>query len=106
MTLLRSMVVVVWREAGRVYLEPGEVAAMAAAVRCAVPSGEPTHPRDLLLETLADVLDGMTVGAGIMLATAPAAVVRRAAEAYLRPSDAATCADSRLPSAARSVRLA
>ena len=79
---------------------------MAAAVRCAVPSGEPTHPRDLLLETLAEVLDGMTVGAGIVLATAPATVVRRAAEAYLRPSDAAPVTDARLPRAARSVRLA
>ena len=87
-------------------MEPGEVAALAAAVRRALPSGEPTHPCDLLLGTLGDVLDGMTARAGIVLATAPAGVVRRAAEAYLRPSDAATVTDARHPITARSVRLA
>ena len=99
------MVVVVWQEDGRVYLEPGEVAALASAARQATPAGEPTHPRDLLLAALADVLDGLTAGGGIVLAAAPAAVVRRAAQAYVRPSahDADAGFAGRLPRVARSV---
>ena len=64
---------------------------LAALARQSVPKGQPTHSRDLMLAAVADVLDEMTDGPGVVLALAPAFVVRQAAQAQayvLQPTDA------------------
>ncbi len=45
-----------------VQLEPGEVAELAKAARAAVPTGPPTHPRDLYLAAVAFALEDLVGG--------------------------------------------
>lgn len=74
-----------WRnDNGGIYLESGEVAVLADVARRAIPPGPATHPRHLLLAALATALGEMVEGPGAVLTPAPAAVVRRAAQDYLR----------------------
>ena len=79
-----------WRNGeGFAYLEPGEIAALAALARQAIPTGPATHPRELMLAAVADVLDEMTDAPGVVIAPAPASAVRQAAHAYVRSDDVA-----------------
>jgi|GEM_PF-3422891 len=94
-----------WRnEKGGIYLEPGEVAVLADLSSRAVPPGPPTHPNTLMLAVLAEALAEMVTGPGVILAPAPAAVVRQAAQAYVRrPADASTALNGRIPVGSKSV---
>ncbi len=75
-----------WRNGQDVlYLEPGEGAVRANLARRAVPPGPPTHPKSLLSSALTSALRAMVDGPEVVLASAPAAAVRDAAQAYLRP---------------------
>ena len=78
-----------WRNGkGFIYLEPGEVAALAALARQAVPTGPATHPRELMLAAVADALRDMVDGIGVVVGPAPEVAVRQAAQAYvLWPTD-------------------
>ena len=68
-----------------VQLEPGEVAELANAARAAVPTGPPTHPRDLYLAAVALALEDLVGGpdaapsafliAPVATVTAPAVTV-------------------------------
>lgn len=70
------------------YLEPGEIAALATLARRAVTPGAPTHPNALLLAALAKRLTEMADGPGVVMPPAPPAVVHQAAQAYIRrPAD-------------------
>lgn len=97
-----------WRNGeGFAYLEPGEIAALAALARQSVPKGQPTHPRDLMLAAVADMLDEMTDGPGVVLALASAFVVRQAAQAYvLQPTDAHRAPAGPGPARSHRIRLA
>ena len=95
-----------WRNGkGLVYLEPGEVAALAALARQAVPTGPATHPRELMFAALGEVLGDVIDGPGVVLALAPESVVRQAARAYVR-SDDASASLPRASGGSKSVRLA
>ena len=102
------MLVAMWRNSdGGLYLEPGEIAALAEAAQRMVPPDEPTHPRDLMLSALAALLDAMTAACGVVVTPAPSAVAHRAAQAYVRRSSDATLEPaSRLPHTPRSLRPA
>ena len=92
---------------GIVYLEPGEIAALAALARQAAPKEPATHPRELMLAAVADVLGEMTDGPGVVLALAPEAVVRQAAQAYVhQPTDAHATPAEPIPARSHRVRLA
>ena len=72
-----------WQMQHGLYLEPGELAVLASLARQVVPQGAPTHPRDLMLAALADVLDQVVDGAGVVVLPAPPEVVRQSARAYV-----------------------
>ena len=97
-----------WRNGkGFIYLEPGEVAALAALARQAVPTGPATHPRELMFAALGDVLGDVIDGPGVVLALAPAFVVRQAAQAYVqRPDDAHLAPAGPGPARSHRIRLA
>ncbi len=67
-----------------VYLEPGEVALVAEQLRRARRPGPVLHPRDLLLQALADALGGLPTSEGIVLGPACSRWSRRAALALMR----------------------
>lgn len=77
-----------WRsEQGALYLEPGEVAALADAIRQVLPLGPPQHPRDLMLAALAQALPRLGGTDGLLLAQAGVAIVQEAAAAcFLAPT--------------------
>ena len=97
-----------WRSGeGFVYLEPGEVTALAALARQTVPEGAATHPRELMFAALGEVLGEVIDGPGVVLALAPEAVVRQAARAYVRrPDDAHLVPAGPGPSRSHRIRLA
>lgn len=65
------------------YLEPGEVQALAEALRAA--AGRTwAHPRQGLFLALAAALEDMVAGAGVVVAPASRYVVRQAALTYVR----------------------
>ncbi len=67
---------------GSLYLEPGEVAALAAALRGA--GRRPVeHPEDVLLAAVADALRAMVGGAGVTCAPARDAAMREAAVGFV-----------------------
>ena len=70
------------KEDGSLYLEPGEVAALASALRGA--GRRPVeHPEDVLFAAVADALEAMAAGAGV--ACAP---TREAALGFVSPGAA------------------
>ena len=97
-----------WRNGkGLVYLEPGEVAALAALARQAVPTGPATHPRELMFAALGEVLGDVIDGPGVVLALAPQSVVHQAAQAYIRrPADEHLTPAGPTPAGTHRVRLA
>ena len=97
-----------WRNRkGFIYLEPGEVAALVALARQAVPEGAATHPRELMFAALGDVLGDVIDGPGVVIAPAPASVVRPAAQAYvLQPTDAHRAPAGPGPARSHRIRLA
>ncbi len=80
---------------GSLYLEPGEVAALATALRGA--GRRPVeHPEDVLLAAVADALGAMAGGAGVTCAPARDVAMREAARGFVSPG-AAYWAPVRLP---------
>lgn len=80
---------------------------IADLARQAVPAGPPTHPNELLLTALALALAEMEDGSGVVVTPAPAGVVRRAAQAYVRqPTDAPKTLNGHTPAGSKSVRRA
>jgi hypothetical protein len=75
----------VWRAGdGRVVLEPGEVEALAEAARLAALRAPAWHPRRRMLVAVAAALAGLEEASGVVVAPAPASLVRRAARAQVR----------------------
>ena len=92
---------------GIVYLEPGEIAALAALARQAAPKGPATHPRALMLAAVSEVLSELTDGPGVVIALAPQSVVHQAAQAYRRrPADEHLTPAGPTPAGTHRVRLA
>lgn len=71
---------------GGVYLEPGEVAALRAALQHALPQRPPHHPSELMLAALVDALSDVGNPQGIILSPATPAVVQDAARAFFLPA--------------------
>ena len=71
-----------WRTRHRLFLEPGEVEALAAAARAASAAGPP-HPRQLLLAAAAEALEALAEPAGLLVRRAPASIRRRGARVHL-----------------------
>ena len=74
------------------YLEPGEIAVLAAVAARAVPSGPSQHPNDIMLQALSDALQGMVAGSGVVVVPAPSVVVQQAGRAYVRQCTAVPAA--------------
>ncbi len=72
-----------WRSRRRVYLEPGEVAALAEAARQAAARSEP-HPRQRVLAAVTAALESLAAEHGLLITPAPAEVAREAARLHLR----------------------
>ncbi len=71
-----------WRTRHRLFLEPGEVEALAAAARAASAAGPP-HPRQLLLAAAAEALEAWAEPDGLLVRRAPACIRRRGARVHL-----------------------
>lgn len=74
-----------WHNATEMYLEPGEVEAVVAALRDAAARQADTHPRALMLAAVAGRVAALVEGPGATVAVALVGAVREAAQAYLRP---------------------
>jgi hypothetical protein len=72
-----------WRSRRSIYLEPGEVAALAEASRQASLHSK-AHPRQGLLAAVAAALESFAAENGVLVTPAPAEVARQAARLHLR----------------------
>lgn len=75
-----------YSEQGVLYLEPGEVAALADALGRALPPGPPQHPGDLMLAALAHALPRLGGSQGLVIGQADVAIAHQAAQAYFLPT--------------------
>lgn len=71
------------RRRSALFLEPGEVQALAEAVRTAA-DGVGAHPRRGLFVATAAALEALVDGDGVMVVPAPRAVARWAARSHAR----------------------
>ena len=74
--------VAMWQTRRAIYLEPGEVAVLAAAARQAAERSEP-HPRQGLFLAAAAAFDKLAAGDGLLVVPASSAAARRAARFHV-----------------------